>query len=102
MTTPVHQARREILLLEPNSMTGSIIVATARQLGLPHVRQINSVRHAQAQLQSSAFGSMIVSLDEPAETVDLLQKLRASEFAAPPDMPVAITTSLIDADTANS
>jgi len=93
-------ARQDILLIEPSSMTGGIIVATARQLALAHVRQVNSVRSAEAQLQSRPITCMIVSLDEQAEAVELLRKVRAAEFSVPAEIPVAITTAQVDAITA--
>lgn len=95
-----HAPRRDILLIEPSSMTGGIIVATARQLALPHVRQVNSVRNAESHLQSRATCGLIVSMDDQKEAVALLRKLRASDFAVPHDLPVAITTAAVDASTA--
>ena len=92
--------RHDILLIEPSSMTGGIIVATARQLALAHVRQVNSVRSAEAQLHGRPIACMIVSLDEQAEAVELLRKIRAAEFQVPPNIPVAITTAQVDAGTA--
>lgn len=100
MHAPTSLARQDILLIEPSSMTGGIIVATARQLALAHVRQVNSVRSAEAQLQSRPIACMIVSLDEQAEAVELLRKVRAAEFLVPADIPVAITTAQVDASTA--
>lgn len=100
MQTAAHLARQDILLIEPSSMTGGIIVSTARQLALPQVRQVNSVRSAHAQLETRPITGMIVSLDEQAEAVELLRRLRAADFPVPADMPVAITTAQVDAGTA--
>jgi len=52
---------QDILLIEPSSLTGSIIVATARQLNLPAVRQVSSVRMAQQRLGHQDFAGVIVS-----------------------------------------
>ncbi|RZJ59852.1 MAG: histidine kinase [Acidovorax sp.] len=91
---------QDILLVEPSSLTGSIIVATARQLNLPPVRQVNSVRNAQQQLTNKGFSGVIVSLDEVAEAVALLERVRSAQFAVDAQVPVAVTTDQVDASTA--
>ena len=90
----------DILLVEPSSLTGSIIVATARQLNLPPVRQVNSVRNAQQQLASKGFSGVIVSLEETAAAVALLEQVRNAEFAVDAQVPMAVTTDQVDASTA--
>ncbi len=91
---------RDILLVEPSSLTGSIIVATARQLSLPPVRQVNSVRMAQQRLVHQDFGGIIVSLEEQQEAVALLEQVRNNALAVNADVPVAVTTTQVDASTA--
>jgi len=91
---------RDILLVEPSSLTGSIIVATARQLNLPPVRQVNSVRMAQQRLVHQDFGGIIVSLEEQQEAVALLEQVRNNALAVNADVPVAVTTTQVDASTA--
>lgn len=90
----------DILLVEPSSLTGSIIVATARQLNLPPVRQVNSVRNAQQQLTNKGFSGVIVSLDEASAAVALLEQVRNAQFAVDAQVPVAVTTDQVDASTA--
>lgn len=92
--------QQDILLVEPSSLTGSIIVATARQLNLPAVRQVNSVRNAQQQLTNKGFSGVIVSLDEAVEAVALLEQVRSAQFAVDAQVPVAVTTDQVDASTA--
>jgi CheY-like chemotaxis protein len=96
----VPHASTHILLIEPSSLTGSIIVATARQLNLPAVRQVASVRTAQQQLAQQKFSGVIVSLEEQAEAVVLLERVRNDELAVERDVPVAVTTAQVDASTA--
>ena len=91
---------RDILLVEPSSLTGSIIVATARQLNLPPVRQVNSVRMAQQRLVHQDFGGIIVSLEEQQKAVALLEQVRNNALAVNADVPVAVTTTQVDASTA--
>ena len=85
-----------ILLLEPLSMIGGIIVSTARQLGMPTVRQVNSIREAQHQLENEALSGFIISLEDENAALKLLYKLRAAEFAASPLLPVVVITSQCD------
>ena len=92
---------RDILLVESSSLTGSIIVATARQLNLPVVRQVNSVRMAQQRLRHESYAGVIVSLDEQEqEAVALLEQVRNDALAVSADVPVAVTTTQVDASTA--
>ncbi|RZJ12636.1 MAG: response regulator [Acidovorax sp.] len=90
----------DILLVEPSSLTGSIIVSTARQLNLPAVRQVNSVRNAQHQLAGKDFSGVIVSLEEMEAAVALLEQVRSAQFSVAADVPVAVTTAQVDASTA--
>jgi DNA-binding NtrC family response regulator len=90
----------DILLVEPSSLTGSIIVATARQLNMPPVRQVSSVRQAQQQLGSKDFSGVIVSLEEESEAVALLEQVRSAQFAVDAQVPVAVTTAQVNASTA--
>jgi len=95
-----HSPQKDILLVEPSSLTGSIIVATARQLNLPPVRQVNSVRNAQQQLTYKEYAGVIVSLDEVTEAIALLEQVRSAQFAVDAQVPVAVTTDQVDASTA--
>lgn len=92
---------QDILLIEPSSLTGSIIVATARQLNLPAVRQVNSVRMAQQRLTHQDFAGVIVSIDEQEqEAIALLEQVRNDTLAVNANVPVAVTTTQVDASTA--
>jgi len=89
-----------ILLVEPSTLTGSIIVATARQLVLPSVRQVASIRMAQQRLAAQEFSALIVSLDEHVDAVALMEHVRTGQYALRSDAPIAVTTSQVDASTA--
>lgn len=92
---------QDILLIEPSSLTGSIIVATARQLNLPAVRQVNSVRMAQQRLTHQDFAGLIVSIDEQQqEAIALLEQVRNDALAISASVPVAVITAQVDASTA--
>ena len=91
---------KEILLFEPSSLTASIIVATARQMNLPRVRQVSSVRTAQQQLAAQGFQALILSLDDAHDAVALLEQVRDAKLAVASHVPVAVTTSQVDPSTA--
>lgn len=91
---------QDILLIEPSSLTGSIIVATARQLNLPRVSQVASVRTAQQQMAHHKYGSIILSLDEQDAAIGLLEQVRQGAYAVPSDVPVVVTTPQVNAATA--
>lgn len=90
------------LLIEPSSMVGGIVVSTARQLNLPTVRQVNSVRHAQTQLESQDYGALIVALDDEGEAMEMLHQLRVGGFHCNPDLPVAVVAPQMDTVLAES
>lgn len=90
----------EILLVERSAMVGSIIVSTARQLGLRPVRLVTNIRSAHHFLANHAFDGVITSLDEEDEALLMIQMLRGGYFKSEADTPVAITTALCDAPTA--
>ena len=93
---------QDILLIEPSSLTGSIIVATARQLNLPAVRQVNSVRMPQQRLVHQDFAAVIVSIDEQQqEAINLLEQVRNDALAISASVPVAVITAQVDASTAS-
>ncbi len=90
-----------ILLVEPSSLSGGIIVATARQLGLSAVHLVSSVRSAQQKLDQEDFAGVIVSLEEDKDAVLLIEKLRNTQFSAVnPLVPIAVITSSINASLA--
>nr|WP_315488741.1 histidine kinase [uncultured Rhodoferax sp.] len=104
MTVPANPkrdlSRNEILLVERSAMVGSIIVSTARQLGLHPVRLVNNSRTAKRVMESQAFDGVIASLDDEDETLQLIQNLRDGISMSPAATPVAITASQCDAQMA--
>lgn len=87
----------EILLVEQSAMVGSIIVSTARQLGLQPVRLVSNVRAAQRLMEIQAFDGLITSLDNEEETLQLIQNVRNGVTVCAVETPVAITTAQCDA-----
>jgi CheY-like chemotaxis protein len=90
-----------ILLVEPRSLSGGIIVATARQLNLSAVHLVSSVRSAEQKLDQEDFLAVIVSLEEDRDAVLLIEKLRNTQFSViNPLVPIAVITSSINASLA--
>lgn len=90
--------RKQILLIEPSSLTGSIIVSTARQLNLRPVYLVSSVRGAEQRLNQEDFFAVIASLEEDRDTVHLIERLRNATFSSiNPKVPVAVIANSINA-----
>ena len=92
---------KRILLIEPSSLTGSIIVATARQLNLSPVYLVSSVRSAEQRLDQEDFFAIIVSLEEDRDAVHLIERLRNEHFSTiNAKIPIAVITSSVNASLA--
>ncbi|MCV2361899.1 histidine kinase [Paucibacter sp. DJ1R-11] len=91
----------EILLIEHSGMVGNIIVSTARQLGLPHLRLVNNARSARHFLAHQAFVGLIAALDDEEEALELIGNLRKGDYKSAKNTPVAITTAQCSADLAH-
>ncbi len=92
---------KRILLIEPSSLTGSIIVATARQLNLSPVYLVSSVRSAEQRLNQEDFFAIIVSLEEDRDAVHLIERLRNEHFSTiNAKIPIAVITSSVNASLA--
>lgn len=92
---------KRILLIEPSSLTGSIIVATARQLNLSPVYLVSSVRSAEQRLNQEDFFAIIVSLEEDRDAVHLIERLRNEHFSTVnAKIPIAVITSSVNASLA--
>ena len=92
---------KRILLIEPSSLTGSIIVATARQLNLSPVYLVSSVRSAEQRLNQEDFFAIIVSLEEDRDAVHLIERLRNKHFSTiNAKIPIAVITSSVNASLA--
>jgi len=69
-------------------------------LNLQPVRQVTSVRTAQQQLAHQDFSGVIVSIDEQHEAITLLEQVRNNQLAVHAHIPVAVTTTQVDASMA--
>ena len=92
---------KRILLIEPSSLTGSIIVATARQLNLSPVYLVSSVRSAEQRLNQEDFFFIFLSLEEDRDAVHLIERLRNEHFSTVnAKIPIAVITSSVNASLA--
>jgi hypothetical protein len=98
---PTVKVTQEMLLVEENSMIGSIILSTARQLQLRPVRLVTSCKSAQLFLENQMFCGLITYLDEAGAALDIIHQVRLGQLRCAANMPVAVTTAQCDAPMAN-
>ncbi len=79
-----------LLLVEPQSMVRSTVVAVARELRLPRIDDTSSVETARQRLSSTRYDGLLLSLDEHERAIALLEQLRAGELVTPADAPVVV------------
>jgi response regulator RpfG family c-di-GMP phosphodiesterase len=91
----------EILVVEQSAMVGGIIVSTARQLRLSRVKLATNIRAAQQLLEQQVYSGLIVSHNDEAPALALLQNLRTGKYKSPAEIPVAVTVTECGADLAN-
>ena len=91
------RSSHQLLLVEPSSMVGSIVVSTARQLDLPAVKLTNSVRQARQELSNKGCNALLVTLDDEGEALAMLRHLRGGGFSCDRAVPVAVVVPQIDA-----
>ena len=95
------EKNRGILLVEPSSLFGEIIVSASRQLNLCEVHLISSVRTARQRLDTHDFYGLILAIDDEMGAVPLLEDLRNASFAVVnPRVSVAVMTRSVDASLA--
>ncbi len=98
---PAKGVAKELLLVEGNSMIGSIILSTARQLNLHPIRVANNCQSAQIFLENQIFCGLITSLEEAEAALTIIQRLRLGQLKCAANMPVAVTTTQCDVSMAN-
>lgn len=79
-----------LLLVEPQSLVRSTVVAVARDLRLPRIDDTSNVDVARQRLAGTRYDGLLLSLDEPERAVALLTQLRAGTLATPADTPVVV------------
>lgn len=79
-----------LLLVEPQSMVRSTVVAVARELRLPRIDDTSSVEVARQRLACTRYDGLLLSLDEQDRAIALLERLRAGELVTPADTPVVV------------
>lgn len=92
----------EILVVEQAAMVGGIIVSTSRQLKLARVKLATNIRSAQQLLEQQVFSGLIISLNDEASALALLQNLRIGKYRSLADIPVAVTATECGVELANT
>ena len=91
-------AALQLLLVEPDNLVRNTVAGVCRQLQLAQVHQAASVAVAQQMLRTQAMDLWMLSLSEVDAALDLIARLRASEFATPRDAPVAVMATTAHAE----
>lgn len=89
-----------LLLVEPQSLIRSTVVAVSRELRLPRIDEASTINAAVVRLQRASYDGVLLSLDEHEAALTLLQRLRAGQYLSAPDVPVAVMASSCNAETA--
>ncbi len=89
-----------LLLVEPQSIVRSTVVAVARELHLPRVDEASTVAAAAHKMAVARYDGLLLSMDEQVPAMELLRRLRASETATPADLPVIVMVGRCDAELA--
>ncbi len=77
-----------VLLVEPQFVMRRTMVSVARELGLVDFHDVSSVARALPMLQTTRFGGMVLDIDDGADALALLERVRAGEFVCRADLPV--------------
>lgn len=79
---------QQLLLIEPSSLVRGIIVSVAKQLSLAQVHQTGNLATANGWLTERSFDGILVSLDEPRASLELLTLIRMGQFRCDAQVPV--------------
>lgn len=79
---------QQLLLIEPSSLIRGIIVSVAKQLSLAQVHQTGNLATANSWLVERSFDGILMSLDEPRPSLELLTLIRMGQFRCDAQVPV--------------
>lgn len=82
-----------LLLVEPQSLVRSTVVAVARELQLPRIDEASHIEAAAQRLARVRYDGLLLALDEQAPSLALLARLRAGELISPPSTPVIVMSA---------
>lgn len=92
----------ELLVIEPDSLVRGTLCAVCRDLELAQMAQASSVAMAEQRLAEQVFDGLLISMDEAANGLALLRRLRAGAWPTRADAPVAVMVQGCDTDTAHA
>ena len=90
-------ARRLVLLIEPNGLVRGTVTSVCRDLQLARVRQETTVASAEGWLREGIPDGLLISLSEGDTALDLLARIRAGAFGCAPNLPVVVMATSVDA-----
>ncbi len=78
----------QLLLIEPSSVVRSIIASVARQLDLAQIHQTSQLSTAQGWLTQRSFDGILMSIEDPRASIELLTLIRMGQMQCPPNITV--------------
>lgn len=93
MTSSVHGALPQLLLIEPDRMVRSSVSSVCRGMDLAQVHQAATLAIGQQMLQAQRMDAVLVSLAEGEAALSLLARLRESQ----PRLQMAVMASSANA-----
>lgn len=78
----------QLLLIEPSSVVRSIIASLARQLDLAQIHQTSQLSTAQGWLTQRSFDGILMSIEDPRASIELLTLIRMGQTQCPPNITV--------------
>ena len=94
------RGKLNLLLVEPQWLIRSTVVAVGRSLDLPRIDEAASIESAIQRLLGNRYDGLLLSLDDREPALALLEKLRAGGFASPAQVPVVVMSADCDMDLA--
>lgn len=82
-----------LLLVEPQSLIRTTVVAVAKELHLPRIDATSSIEVAAQKLARVRYDGLLLSLDDQARALAVLERLRGGQLTSPAELPVIVMSA---------
>lgn len=93
---------RDLLLVEPQFLFRRTVAAVARDLRLATIHEATTLAAAERLMATTSFDALILSLDEKAHALELLERVRAGTTPCAASIPTILMADACDAGLALS
>lgn len=93
---PERDGPPQLLLLEPDHLIRSTVLAVCKQLGLAEVLQAASVTSAEQTLRNYTVDLMLVSLNQGDDAFTFLDQVRRGRWTGMAEVPIALTAHSVE------